>query len=81
MAFTSYVMQSVICTAIFFGWGFLRFGHFKRANPWLDTAAVCALRLAVGPWWLARFRFGPLEWLWRLLTYWKYQPMRLHPAV
>jgi uncharacterized protein len=38
--------------------------------------AVITLQLGLSPWWLARFRFGPAEWLWRSLTYWKRQPFR-----
>jgi uncharacterized protein len=41
------------------------------------VAAICLFQLIVSPLWVARFRFGPLEWAWRSLTYWKRQPMRL----
>jgi uncharacterized protein len=41
--------------------------------------AIWAVQLAWSPWWLARYRFGPMEWLWRSLTRWERQPLRLRP--
>ena len=75
MAFTNYITQSVICTLIFYGHGL---GLFERADRLSQIGLVVAiwiLQLLWSPWWLARFRFGPLEWLWRSLTYMKFQPM------
>jgi uncharacterized protein len=80
MALTNYLAQSLICTAIFFGWGAGLFGHVERKWLPLFVAGVWLLQLAYSPWWLARFRFGTAEWLWRSLTYWSRQPMRLGPA-
>ena len=40
------------------------------------VVAVIVLQLAYSPWWLERFRFGPAEWLWRSLPYWRRQPMQ-----
>lgn len=76
MALTNYLMQSVICTAVFYGWGLGLFNRFDRAQLMLVVVGVWALQLAWSPWWLSRFRFGPAEWLWRSLTYLKIQPMR-----
>ena len=76
MAFTNYITQSVICTLVFYGHGFGQFGQFERWEMYLLVLGVWTLLLIVSPWWLARYRFGPLEWLWRTLTYMKFQPMR-----
>jgi uncharacterized protein len=76
MAFTNYLLQSVITSIVFLGWGFGFAGHFDYAQQLLVVAAIWALQLAVSPVWLDRYRFGPAEWLWRSLTYWQIQPMR-----
>ncbi len=76
MAFTNYIMQSIICTIIFYGFGFGLFNQIERFPQQLIVLAIWIFQLAISPWWLKRFRFGPLEWLWRTLTYWKKQPIR-----
>jgi len=77
MAFTNYLSQSLICTTIFYGWGLGYFGALERAELMLVVLGVWLAQLLWSPWWLARFRFGPAEWLWRTLTYAKVQPMRI----
>jgi len=79
MALTNYLVQSLVCTSLFCGWGFALIGR-------LDRAALCALmlgiwlaQLAYSPLWLARFRFGPAEWLWRSLTLGRWQSLRGSP--
>jgi uncharacterized protein len=76
MAFTNYIMQSIICTIIFYGFGFGLFNQIDRFPQQLIVLAIWIFQLAISPWWLKRYRFGPLEWLWRTLTYWKRQPLR-----
>jgi uncharacterized protein len=76
MAFTNYILQSIICTIIFYGFGFGLFNQIERFPQQLIVLAIWIFQLAVSPWWLKRYRFGPLEWLWRTLTYWKRQPLR-----
>ncbi len=76
MAFTNYLMQTVICTAIFYGHGLGRFGSVERTGQILIVFGVWIFQLWFSTVWLARFRFGPVEWLWRTLTYLKPQPMR-----
>lgn len=76
MPLTNYLMQTILCTTIFFGWGFARFAHYERAQVYLVVLLIWALELLWSPWWLSRFRFGPAEWLWKSLTYWRAQPMR-----
>jgi uncharacterized protein len=76
MALTNYLMQTIICTTIFYGHGFGRFGHFERTEQILTVLAVLIVQLIWSPIWMSHFRFGPFEWLWRSLTYLKPQPMR-----
>lgn len=77
MAFTNYFMQSVFCTFIFFGYG-LGYYHTMRFHQiYYVVLGIWVFQLIVSPIWLKYFRFGPFEWLWRSLTYWKKQPMKL----
>jgi uncharacterized protein len=76
MALTTYLSQSLISTAIFYGWGL---GLIGKAGPAICipiTLGIFALQIQLSRWWLARYRFGPMEWVWRTLTYLKLQPMR-----
>jgi len=77
MAFTNYIVQTLICTAIFYGHGFGLYGKTERKEQILVVFCVWAFQLIVSPIWLKHFRFGPLEWLWRSLTYRRRQPMRM----
>jgi uncharacterized protein len=76
MAFTNYIMHSLICTTIFYGHGLGLFGRVNRLWQLGLVIAICVFQLWYSPLWLKRFRFGPLEWLWRTLTYLKWQPFR-----
>jgi uncharacterized protein len=76
MALTNYLAQSVLCGVIFYGWGFGWHGELGYASQLMAVMAVWVLQLAWSPLWLRAFRFGPVEWLWRSLTYWQLQPMR-----
>ncbi|MEM1098160.1 MAG: DUF418 domain-containing protein [Planctomycetota bacterium] len=71
MAFTNYLAQSVICTLLFYGTvsPYPLFGRLGYAEQMLVVVAVWALQLAWSPWWLKRFRMGPMEWLWRWFSY------------
>ena len=75
-AFSCYILTSLICTFIFYGHGLGLFGRVRRPGQILVTLIVWTVLLIVAPLWLERFRFGPLEWLWRSLTYGERQPMR-----
>jgi uncharacterized protein len=79
MALTNYLMQSVICTTLFYGYGFCLYGRFDRTGLAGVVLAIWVFQLAISPVWLRYFRFGPAEWLWRSLTYWRLQPMRRQP--
>jgi uncharacterized protein len=76
MALTNYLGQTVICTTIFYGHGFGLFEQVDRTGQFTIVLGVWAGQLIISPVWLRRFRFGPVEWAWRSLTYWKIQPMR-----
>ena len=77
MALTNYITQSVLCSLVFYGHGLGLFERVGGPGQVAIVAGIWALQLLWSPWWLARFRFGPLEWLWRSLTYMKRQPMRV----
>ncbi|MBN1428529.1 MAG: DUF418 domain-containing protein [Anaerolineae bacterium] len=77
MALTNYLLQTIICTTIFYGHGFGLFGQIERSGQIVIVAGIWIFQLIISPLWLRYFRFGPAEWLWRSLTYWKRQPFRL----
>jgi len=76
MALTNYLMHSIILTTVFYGYGLGLYGEIPRFWQMGFVVAVITLQLGLSAWWLARYRFGPVEWLWRSLTYWQRQPMR-----
>ena len=80
MALTNYLGQTVVCATIFNGVGIGVFGLglYGRVGPAAGlalTAVIWAAQVALSTWWLARYRFGPLEWAWRSLTYGRLQPL------
>jgi uncharacterized protein len=81
MALSNYVSHSIICAFVFYGFGFGLFGQLQRHELYVVVFSTWALQLVVSPLWLARYRFGPLEWLWRTLTYGTRQPMRRMPRI
>ena len=80
MAFTNYILQTVICTFIFYGHGLGLYGTVSRVQQIAIVFAVWVLQLVVSPLWLRSFQFGPLEWLWRSLTYHQLAPLRCRVA-
>jgi uncharacterized protein len=82
MALSNYILQSVVCAFVFTGYGFGLYGRLERYQLYYVAAGCWAASLAASPIWLRHYRFGPLEWCWRSLTYWKRQPMRMRrPSV
>ena len=74
--FERILSQSVICAALFNSHGL---GLYGTVSPWqglLLTIVIFSLQIALSAWWLGRFRYGPVEWVWRSLTYGRLQPMR-----
>ena len=76
MALTNYLAHSVLGTLLFYGYGLGWYGRVGPALLLVPTLAIYALQAWVSPLWLARFRFGPAEWLWRSLAYRRRQPLR-----
>jgi uncharacterized protein len=76
MALTNYLGMSFVMALIFQGWGLGLFDRFNRFEQWGFLLLGCVLMLGWSQPWLARFRFGPLEWVWRCLTYWRLFPLR-----
>ena len=76
VALTNYIATSVVLGSVFFGWGLGLYGQVGRAEAYLFAAAVCAMMLIWSAPWLRRYRYGPLEWLWRSLARWELQPLR-----
>ncbi len=76
MAFTNYLMQSIMCGFIFYGIGLGYYGKMQRDETYLVVAGVWVVEIIWSHIWLRYFRFGPFEWAWRSLTYWKRQPFR-----
>ena len=84
MAFSNYLMQSIICTLIFNGYGLRWFDAMERYQIYIVVAGIWIFQIIFSNIWLRHYRFGPLEWVWRSLTYWKKQPLKkdlLVPAV
>jgi uncharacterized protein len=76
MALSNYLFQSLVCTTIFYSYGLGLFGSVGRVAGLGLAATIYAAQVGLSIWWLNRFRFGPMEWLWRTLTYGRRQPMR-----
>jgi uncharacterized protein len=75
-AFTNYLGTSILMTFIFYGWGLGLFGTVNRAACYLFVLGAWAVMLLWSKPWLDRYRYGPLEWLWRSLSRGSLQPMR-----
>jgi uncharacterized protein len=73
MALTNYIMQSVICTYAFYGHGFALFGDLDRAAQAVAVLCIWVFQIAFSSIWLSYFQYGPLEWLWRSMSYGKIQ--------
>jgi len=78
-AFTNYLGTTLIMTFIFSGWGLGQFARWSRADLYWLAPATWAIMLLWSPWWLARYRYGPFEWLWRTIARLEVQPMRRAP--
>jgi uncharacterized protein len=79
-ALSNYLLQSVLCTLLFYGYGL---GLYEQVDPLLGlilTITLFLFQVQLSNWWFTRYRFGPMEWLWRSLTYGRLQPMRHQAA-
>ena len=80
LALTNYLMQSVVLGAFFYHWGFGRFGTVPGHQRVLLALALFLLQVAFSSWWVRRFHFGPMEWLWRWATYGQRPTFRRAPS-
>ncbi len=76
MALSNYMLQSVICAILFGGFGLGLYEEVGAAGLLGLTVLIYLAQIPLSVWWLNRFQFGPIEWLWRSLTYGKRQPWR-----
>lgn len=76
MALTDYLMQSVVCTLFFYSYTTGLFGRIGPAWGLVPTIVLYSGQVLFSNWWLSRYRFGPMEWLWRGMTYGKFPTMR-----
>jgi len=77
MALTVYLSGTLMFTTLYYGYGFGQLYLLGPAKTFAFAVVFFVVQLAFCSWWLRRFRFGPMEWVWRSLTYWKAQPLRL----
>ena len=76
MALTNYVFQTILGTAILYGWGLRYIGELRNIYTFLIGILIVILQMLFSKWWLSKYQYGPLEWLWRSLTYFKFFPFK-----
>ena len=69
MALTNYLMHSIVCVTLSYGFGLALWWRIGAAKAMAIAAAIIVVQIPLSAWWLSRFRFGPIEWIWRRLTY------------
>ncbi len=74
MALTNYVFQSLLGTFLFFGWGLGYLVELRNSYTFLISILVILGQMILSKWWLNKFQYGPLEWLWRSITFFKWYP-------
>jgi uncharacterized protein len=79
-ALSNYLLQSVICTLVFYGYGLGLYGELGPAVTIFLTVLLFRAQVGLSRWWLRRHRFGPAEWLWRSLACGKPQPWKAEPG-
>jgi uncharacterized protein len=80
MALSNYLATTIVMCFVFYGWGLGQFALWSRATLYLPVLAMCGAMLLWSPWWLARYRYGPFEWLWRSLARWQWQSLRVRSS-
>ena len=81
MALTNYLAQSLVYLFVFYGFGLGLMRYGGALVCLLIAVPAFALQIGFSRWWLARYRFGPAEWLWRSATYGRWQPFRRETVV
>jgi len=79
-AFSNYLLQTLIATTIFYGHGLGLFGSVSRVEQFGFVVAIWTVQIVLSVVWLRYFQFGPMEWVWRTVTYGERQPLRKEPA-
>lgn len=79
MALTNYLMQTIICVLIFYGYGFGQFGRVGAGGATLIALAIFLFQIPLSALWLNYFSYGPMEWIWRQLTYGRRLDLRIKP--
>jgi uncharacterized protein len=79
-ALSNYLFTSIVCSLLFNGFGLGLYGKLEYFQLYAIVACVWILNLTLSPLWLRYYQFGPMEWAWRSLTYWKRQPMKRSTA-
>lgn len=74
-ALTNYVMQSIIGTFIFFGWGLGMLAQVRNLYTFLFGFLTIVFQIILSRWWIGKFYYGPFEWIWRCLTWMQWMPM------
>ncbi len=77
MALTNYILQSVICTFFFYGYGFANFGRLGQWQLYFILAEMIIVQVAFSVFWLRYYNMGPMEWLWKCLIYRKKLPWKI----
>lgn len=81
MALSNYIMHSIICMIVFTGVGFGLFGKLQRHELLYVVISIWIFQLIMSPIWLKYYHFGPMEWLWRTLSYQKKQPFKINKEI
>jgi uncharacterized protein len=76
MALTNYFFQSLLGTFLFFGWGLGYLTEIRNSYTFLISILVILVQMLLSKWWLSKFQYGPLEWLWRSITFFKWYPFK-----
>lgn len=76
MALSNYFFQSIIGTSLLFGWGLGYLGELRNIYTFFIAIGIIAVQMIFSKWWLKNFHYGPLEWLWRSITYFKRYPLK-----
>jgi uncharacterized protein len=71
MALTNYLLQTIVCISLFYGFGLGLYDHVGASQAALIAVAIFAVQIVISWLWLRTFRFGPVEGGWRMATYWQ----------
>ena len=80
MSVTNYMAQSIVGVSLFYGFGGNFAVEFNDLQSFLLGAAFCVIQIAYSNWWIKRFYYGPMEWLWRSLTWFQVVPLSRRKA-